>query len=149
MSGNHINYLQVQGLITVDQFSENKDMFLDFKIAIAKYDITPAHSRGGPSYFCRHKSNQKGFQQKGFFAARALTLQIRQNHGLQNVALLSFALASASATIAMPFPALAPTIVLPDFSRSCSADGGTQKTINIIMNLKKNAGWPDRKVGQA
>jgi hypothetical protein len=26
----------------------------------------------GPSYFCRHKSNQKGFQQKGFFAALGL-----------------------------------------------------------------------------
>ena len=41
----------------------------------------------GPSYFCRHKSNQKGFQQKGFFAAQAFTLQISQNHGLQKVAL--------------------------------------------------------------
>ncbi len=26
----------------------------------------------GPSHFCRHKSNQKGFQQRCFFAARGL-----------------------------------------------------------------------------
>jgi hypothetical protein len=53
----------------------------------------------------------------------AFALQIRQNRGLQNVAPLRSLQAFASATIAMPFPALIPTIVLPDFVRSFSADG--------------------------
>jgi hypothetical protein len=51
----------------------------------------------GASYFCRHKSNQKGLQQKGFFAAQAFTLQIDQNHGLQLFCPASPAISSASA----------------------------------------------------
>jgi hypothetical protein len=47
---------------------------------------------GGPSYFCRHKSNQKGCQQRGFLAAPASALQTGQNHGLLNLASTLFAL---------------------------------------------------------
>ena len=48
-------------------------MFLDFKIAIAKYDIRPAHSRGGPSYFCIKKKVKElqlfpNFEQESFYA---------------------------------------------------------------------------------
>ncbi len=60
----------------------------------------------------------------------------------------SFALASASATIAMPFPALLPTIVLPDFARSCSADGRI-KPLALNKILKQNERWADRKAGRA
>jgi hypothetical protein len=35
-------------------------------------------------HFCRHKSNQKGCQQKCFFAHKASALQISQNLGLLN-----------------------------------------------------------------
>jgi hypothetical protein len=60
--------------------------------------------------------------------------QIRQNHGLQNPALLSFAQACPSASIAMPFQALIATIVLPDFARSRSADPEKQscKSFNLF-----------------
>jgi hypothetical protein len=68
------------------------------------------------------QSNQKGCQQKGFFAAHGL-YQINQNHGLQNIALLLSLLPNATANIAMPFPTHKAITVLPDFARSCSADG--------------------------
>jgi len=42
---------------------------------------------GGPSYFCRHKSNQKGCQQKCFFAHEASALQNGQNLGWNYFAL--------------------------------------------------------------
>jgi hypothetical protein len=34
--------------------------------------VYPLLAAGRPSYFCRHKSNKKGFQQIGFFAAQSL-----------------------------------------------------------------------------
>ncbi|WP_413669098.1 hypothetical protein ACEN9X_03515 [Mucilaginibacter sp. Mucisp86] len=42
-----------------------------------------ALGRAGASYFFSQKSNQKGLQQKGFFALKAFALQTGQNHGLQ------------------------------------------------------------------
>jgi hypothetical protein len=59
----------------------------------------------GASYFCRYKSNQKGLQQRGFFAhtpgtaaiGKAFTLQNKQNHRLQLFCPASHALALASA----------------------------------------------------
>ncbi|MGZ3822298.1 MAG: hypothetical protein ACXVB6_17020, partial [Mucilaginibacter sp.] len=77
----------------------------------------------GPSYFCRHKSNQKGCQPKCFFAPVAFTLQIRQNHGLQNLAPLFVPACPCFSKYCYALPTLEPTIVLPDFARSCSADG--------------------------
>jgi len=41
---------------------------------------------------------------------KAFALQIRQNHGLQNLALLRSRIARASASIAMPFPAHSPAL---------------------------------------
>jgi hypothetical protein len=38
---------------------------------------------GGPSYFFRHKSNQKRYQQKGFFAAQGLCPAKRTEPGLE------------------------------------------------------------------
>ena len=42
-----------------------------------------ALGRARARYFFRQKSNQKGLQQKGFFALKAFALQTGQNHGLQ------------------------------------------------------------------
>jgi hypothetical protein len=58
-----------------------------------------AYTRSWPReglYFCRHKSNQKGFQQKGFFAAHGPILQSSQNHGLLNFTSTSFLSTSSS-----------------------------------------------------
>ncbi|MDN3549688.1 hypothetical protein [Mucilaginibacter aquaedulcis] len=64
----------------------------------AKRSRAPGRRRA--SHFCRHKSNQKGFQQRGFFAAQAFTLQSSQNHGLLNLTSTSFAHCPASARFA-------------------------------------------------
>jgi hypothetical protein len=48
------------------------------------------------------QSNQKSSQQKCFFARKAFTLQISQNHGLLNFALLRTLIAIASAKLLMP-----------------------------------------------
>jgi len=88
-----------------------------------------ALGRGRASYFCRHKSNQKGCQQKCFCALIAFALQTWQNHGLLNFAATSFAHIPASGKIANALTAAQATIVLPAFVRSRSADGGEEKDI--------------------
>jgi hypothetical protein len=73
--------------------------------------------------FVATKVTKKAVSRKASLPHRAFALQISQNHGLQNVAPLRSRQADASTTIAMPFPAHKANIVLPDFTRSCSADG--------------------------
>jgi hypothetical protein len=68
------------------------------------------------------QSNQTAFQQKGFFAARAFTLQIRQNLGCNLFAGEPVAFKSLCKKLLCPATHVA-TIVLPDFARSCSAEG--------------------------
>jgi hypothetical protein len=63
-----------------------------------------------------------GFQQKGFFAARGLALQTSQNPGCTLFAPLRSRGPRASAKICYALPAHMATIVLPDFTRSFSAE---------------------------
>ncbi|MGZ3767728.1 MAG: hypothetical protein ACXVA2_23895 [Mucilaginibacter sp.] len=49
----------------------------------------------------------------------------------------SFPLAPASASIAMPLPKLEATIVLPDFARSCSADGKHHMCNHLKLNSEQ------------
>ncbi len=89
----------------------------------------PLNCRGG-CYFCRHKSNQKGFQQKGFFAAHGHYPANQAKPRAAKCCPTAFSQPCASATIAMPFLALGATIVLPDFARSWSADGEHHDTFS-------------------
>jgi hypothetical protein len=75
-------------------------------------------------FFLDKKVTKKSSQQKGFFAAQAFALQIRQNRGCNLFALASPAHARASSKICYALQPHMATIVLPDFGRSCSADGG-------------------------
>jgi hypothetical protein len=89
---------------------------------------------------CRHKSNQKGFQQKCFFAAQGLS---PANRAEPRAAIIlryfvpTFPRASAKTCYA---PATAPpTIVLPAFARSCSADRKKNKKNQgnpLILKIK-------------
>ena len=54
----------------------------------------------------------------------AFAPQIDQNHGLQLFAPLRTRIPNPAAKLAMPLPSHRATIVLPDFARSLSADGG-------------------------
>jgi hypothetical protein len=76
----------------------------------------------GSSYFCRHKSNQKGFQRKGFFAALGLCPANQLKPRAAILCPTAFAPATSSQSLLMPFPALVAIIVLPDLIRSWSAD---------------------------
>ena len=113
-------------------------IILGIKICRIQLDISSAHSRGGLVTFCRHKSNQKGFQQKGFFAAQGLCPANQPKPRAAKCCPTSFALAHASANIAMPLPAHMATIVLPDFARSCSADGNGRLIKVIILIVGQN-----------
>ena len=73
----------------------------------------PALGRGRARYFCRHKSTQKGFQQKCFFAHKAFAPQINQNHGLQLFALLRSLNSASSAKLAMPLQPHSPPSFCP------------------------------------
>jgi len=56
---------------------------------MAYMSLAAAHCRGG-YYFCLDtKGSKKSSQQKGFFAAQAISLQIRQNLGCYIFTLLS------------------------------------------------------------
>jgi hypothetical protein len=69
------------------------------------------------------KSNQKSSQQKCFFALPALCAANQSEPGLQTIALLRTRNPSLLQIFAMPSQRSQATIVLPDFIRSCSADG--------------------------
>jgi len=98
----------------------------------------PLIAAGGPSYFCSHKSNQKGLSAEMLLCrtgpspgksgkttgCKTLPHFVRFTPRFSNYC---YALPSARAAI-----------VLPYFIRSCSADGKTKKER-----------WPDRKAGQA
>jgi len=74
----------------------------------------PALDRGRASHFCRHKSNQKGCQQKCFFAAQAFALQSGQNHGLQLFCPTLFAPTPAlQQKLAMPLQPHSPSLFCP------------------------------------
>jgi hypothetical protein len=66
------------------------------------------------------------FQQKGFFAARGLCPANQAKPGLQNLAPLAFALCHRFGKYCYALAAAQATIVLPDFIRSCSADGNQE-----------------------
>jgi hypothetical protein len=83
----------------------------------------PLNCRGGCYFFLDKKVTKKSSQQKSFFAARAFTLLINQNHGCNTLPDCRSHIAGASAKFAMPFPLPRATIVLVDFARSWSADG--------------------------
>jgi len=53
---------------------------------------------------------------RGFFAARAFAPQIRQNHGLGNIAPLIAPTVHRFGKISLVLAAAQPTIVLPDFA---------------------------------
>jgi hypothetical protein len=86
--------------------------------------------------FVATKVTKKACQQTGFFSHMASALQIRPKPSRllsgQNVAPLRSLLAPLQPRTfgAMPLPALKATIVLPDFARSFSADGGKIKQQN-------------------
>ncbi|MGZ3820107.1 MAG: hypothetical protein ACXVB6_05920 [Mucilaginibacter sp.] len=61
----------------------------------------------------------------------------------------SFPRAPASASIAIPLPTLEATIVLPDFFRSCSADGTIISAVILSKTANKSGQRPDRKAGRA
>jgi hypothetical protein len=97
------------------------------------------------------KKQKIKFSRNASVPQKAFAMQIRQNHGLQNVAP---PLASGSLSPTLQQLLLCPchaqaTIVLPDFARSCSADGENEKSIASKTNLKQKKRWPDRKAGRA
>ncbi|NOW93400.1 hypothetical protein FHW89_000047 [Mucilaginibacter sp. SG564] len=79
---------------------------------------------------CRHKSNQKGFSRNASLPHIAFTRQIGQNQGCNYFAQLrSYISPRFSKNLLCP-AAAPPTIVLPAFARSLSADGeGLQSLI--------------------
>ena len=94
-------------------------------------NLGPLNCRGRAVTFVATKVTKKAFSRKASLPHEAFALQIRQNLGCKMLRHFSFAQPHASATIAMPFPTLVAIIVLPDFARSCSADGKHKKTGNI------------------
>ncbi|WP_426671291.1 hypothetical protein ACPPVU_08650 [Mucilaginibacter sp. McL0603] len=109
--------------------------------------LRPAHSRGGLVTFVATKVTKKAVSRNASLQHRAFALQISQNRGLQNIAPLRSHQADASATIAMPFPTHKATIVLPDFVRSCSADGENFKFIGSINEPKNERALGRQKSG--
>jgi hypothetical protein len=67
------------------------------------------------------KVTKKCFQQRGFFAHNAFALQIGQNHGLQNLALLSRPACPSLLQVLLCPSRPQSHHVLPVFARSCSA----------------------------
>jgi len=65
---------------------------------------------------------------------------ISQNHGLQYFALLSFVHPPASAKFANAPSTTQAAIVLSDFARSWSVDGGSFNTMGLLNESKTKAG---------
>ncbi|OOQ58606.1 hypothetical protein BC343_08040 [Mucilaginibacter pedocola] len=61
----------------------------------------------------KHQKNQKCFQHKGFFAARAFPLQTGQNHGLGKFALAAPLSPPLQQTFPMPLQPHMPTMFCP------------------------------------
>jgi hypothetical protein len=68
------------------------------------------------------KVTKNQVSRKASLPHRAFALQVRQNLGLQTIAQLRSLNSCASANICYALPTEQATIVLPDFTRSCSAD---------------------------
>jgi len=97
---------------------------LVFKRCIANKDNRSAHSRGGLVTFVATKVTKKAVSRNASFAAPGLYPANQAKPGTQKfraIALLAHA-PRFSKTCFSPAAAQA-TIVLPDFIRSCSADG--------------------------
>ena len=101
------------------------------KYVIARYEAIslgqswriPALGRGRASYFCRHKSNQKGFQQKCFFAAQGLCPAKRAEPRAAIICPTSFAQAFYFCKTCYAPAAAQGHHCSALFTRSCSADG--------------------------
>jgi hypothetical protein len=83
--------------------------------------IVPLNCRGGCYFWLDPKVTKRSSQQKGFFAAQGLCPANSAKPGLETIAHSLIACPSANIPYALQ-PHMA-TIVLPDFARSCSADG--------------------------
>jgi hypothetical protein len=72
--------------------------------------IAPLNCRGGCYFFLDKKVTKKSSQQKCFFALPAFALQIWQNHGLQNIALLLSLKADTRQNLLCPFQCSRPPL---------------------------------------
>jgi hypothetical protein len=85
------------------------------------YNIVPLMAAGGPSSFSLMKKNQKIKSAERLLCAQGLCAANPAKPGAAKIA--PMLMAPASQMLYAPAAAL-PTIVLPDFARSFSADGG-------------------------
>jgi hypothetical protein len=86
------------------------------------FNLCVAPCRGALFFLLDQKEQKNQVSRKASLPHMALTLQIRQNLGLQTIALLRSLEALASANICYALPNAQATIVLPDFARSYSTD---------------------------
>jgi hypothetical protein len=92
-------------------------------------------ARGASYFFLDKKVTKKSSQQIGFFAHRPLPCKPGRTTAAIILPRFAPAFPAFLQKLAMPFPALKATIVLPAFTRSLPADGN----IHIMGNLNKNA----------
>jgi hypothetical protein len=94
-----------------------------FRTIRVLYGVYPLLAAGGPVTFVATKVTKKAFSRNASLPHKAFAPQSGQNQGLQLFAQLRSLKPPTSAKLAMPLQPHKAIIVLPPFTRSCSADG--------------------------
>ncbi|HWZ16944.1 MAG TPA: hypothetical protein VNW95_17030 [Mucilaginibacter sp.] len=94
------------------------------------HNVLAAHGRGGLVTFVAPKVTKSAFSRNASLPHWAFALQIRQNLGCNIFARANLSLCDPTCKKLLCPAARVATIVLPDFGRSCSAEG--KRYTNIL-----------------